>query len=437
MDDSTGVRKRNVDPEDEQEEADLVLTDSSLPRNDVAESPSPPKDEAPEFMKEALKDLTPRWRNWWVRGWFSLLMIGFFGVLIYFGTFAFMLVVILCQVKCFHEIITIGHQVYKSYDLPWFRTLSWYFLFCTNYFLYGETLAEHFAASIQKEERLMFLARYHRLISYMTYLLGFMLFVLSLVKKRYRLQFFMFGWTHVTLLIIVTQSHLLMQNMMEGLVWLILPVSMVICNDIMAYMCGFFFGKTPLIKLSPKKTWEGFIGGAFFTIIFGWFFALFLCQFPSLICPSKISSNFTVDVNCDPMFIFKPKEYNVPLFIRVLLKLIGFDRSTISIYPLQFHSLSLSIFSSSIAPFGGFFASGFKRAFKIKDFGDTIPGHGGLMDRFDCQYLMATFVNVYLSTFITVPSPKKLLPLIVAMSPDDQLQLFHQLKDYLDGQGLL
>ncbi len=37
----------------------------------------------------------------------------------------------------------------------------------------------------------------------------------------------------------------------------------------MAYMFGFFFGRTPLIKLSPKKTWEGFIGGAFSTIIFG------------------------------------------------------------------------------------------------------------------------------------------------------------------------
>jgi len=44
---------------------------------------------------------------------------------------------------------------------------------------------------------------------------------------------------------------------------------MIICNDIMAYMFGFFFGRTPLIKLSPKKTWEGFIGGAISTVLFG------------------------------------------------------------------------------------------------------------------------------------------------------------------------
>ena len=38
--------------------------------------------------------------------------------------------------------------------------------------------------------------------------------------------------------------------------------------------------------------------------------------------------------------------------------------------------------------------------FVLQDFGDTIPGHGGLVDRFDCQFLMATFVYVYHSTFI-------------------------------------
>jgi phosphatidate cytidylyltransferase len=63
------------------------------------------------------------------------------------------------------------------------------------------------------------------------------------------------------------------------------------------------------------------------------------------------------------------------------------------------HSLALSVFASLLAPFGGFFASGFKRAFKVKDFADVIPGHGGIVDRFDCQLLMAVFANVYYFTF--------------------------------------
>ena len=51
------------------------------------------------------------------------------------------------------------------------------------------------------------------------------------------------------------------QNLFEGLIWFILPIMMIIINDVMAYMFGFFLGKTPLIKLSPKKTWEGYLGG--------------------------------------------------------------------------------------------------------------------------------------------------------------------------------
>lgn len=82
-------------------------------------------------------------------------------------------------------------------------------------------------------------------------------------------QFSLFAWTHIALLIVGTQSYLISQNIFQGMIWFIVPVSMIICNDIMAYVCGFFLGKTPLIKVSPKKTWEGFIGGGIFTIIFG------------------------------------------------------------------------------------------------------------------------------------------------------------------------
>jgi len=51
----------------------------------------------------------------------------------------------------------------------------------------------------------------------------------------------------------------------------------------------------------------------------------------------------------------------------------------------------MGLFASLLAPLGGFFASGFKRAIKIKDFGTTIPGHGGLTDRMDCQMLMVSY----------------------------------------------
>lgn len=106
-------------------------------------------------------------------------------------------------------------------------------------------------------------------------------------------------------------------------------------------------------------------------------------------------------------------------------------------YPFVFHSVALSLFSSVIGPFGGFFASGFKRAFKIKDFGDVIPGHGGMMDRFDCQYLMATFVTVYINTFISETSPQKLLQKVYMLKPEQQLQLYNMLQDSLIARGIL
>lgn len=42
-------------------------------------------------------------------------------------------------------------------------------------------------------------------------------------------------------------------------------------NATFAYLIGFYFGKTPLIMLSPKKTVEGFLGGAVLTLIFTYF----------------------------------------------------------------------------------------------------------------------------------------------------------------------
>ncbi|KAG7318295.1 hypothetical protein KOW79_018050 [Hemibagrus wyckioides] len=393
----------------------------------------PSTDNTPECLNKALEGLSSRWKNWWVRGILSLMMIVGFFLIIYLGPIMLIFVVMSVQIKCFHEIITIGYRVYHSYELPWFRTLSWYFLVCVNYFFYGETVADYFGALVQREEPLLFLVRYHRFISFTLYLAGFCMFVLSLVKKHYRLQFYMFAWTHVTLLIVVTQSHLVIQNLFEGMIWFIVPISIVICNDIMAYLFGFFFGRTPLIKLSPKKTWEGFIGGFFATVVFGFIFAYLLAQYQYFVCPVEYNSETNrFAVECEPSDLFVMQEYTLPAVVQNVLRW-----KTVNLYPFQIHSISLSSFGSLIGPFGGFFASGFKRAFKIKDFADTIPGHGGIMDRFDCQYLMATFVHVYIASFIRGPNPSKVLQQLLVLQPEQQLSIFNTLRNHLREKGML
>lgn len=329
--------------------------------------------------------------------------------------------------QCFQEIISIGYSVYRIHGLPWFRSLSWYFLFTSNYFFYGENLVDYFGVFVNRVEWLRLLVKYHRFLSFSLYCIGFVWFVLSLTRKYYMRQFSLFAWTHVALLIVVTQSYLIIENIFQGMIWFIVPVSMIVCNDVMAYVFGFFFGKTPLIKLSPKKTWEGFVGGGFSTVIFGLVFSYFLCQFPYFICPVGYDeSAHHVSMTCEPNYLFVAQEYEIPRL-----------NKTITMYPFMLHSLSLSLFSSVIGPFGGFFASGFKRAFKIKDFGDMIPGHGGIMDRFDCQFLMATFVNVYITSFIRTVSPQKLLSQIFTLKPEQQLELFNTLRDNLEQRNIL
>ena len=90
---------------------------------------------------------------------------------------------------------------------------------------------------------------------------------------------------------------------------LVLPSGLIIINDVFAYVFGFFFGRTPLIKLSPKKTWEGFVGGAFATIVFGLFVSLlfssplpaFLLRFTAVLIHSSSHSS-----RCAHLFHFLP-----------------------------------------------------------------------------------------------------------------------------------
>jgi phosphatidate cytidylyltransferase len=107
---------------------------------------------------------------------------------------------------------------------------------------------------------------------------------------------------------------------------------------------------------------------------------------------------------------------------------------------MQFHTLALATFASLIAPFGGFFASGIKRTFKIKDFGDSIPGHGGMTDRMDCQFIMGTLAFMYYQGFIathkaTVGGVMEMA--ITGLTLDEQVEVVRGMAKYLVNHGVI
>jgi hypothetical protein len=80
----------------------------------------------------------------------------------------------------------------------------------------------------------------------------------------------------------------------------------------------------------------------------------------------------------------------------VLVQIMDFLSSfSVRCAAVQWHGLCLGAIASTVAPFGGFFASAMKRAYGIKDFESFLPGHGGITDRMDCQFIMNVGTYVY------------------------------------------
>ncbi len=132
---------------------------------------------------------------------------------------------------------------------------------------------------------------------------------------------------------------------MEGgnwLVWLIIIGSW--GSDTCAYTVGILIGKHHFSELSPKKTIEGCVGGIVGAGLIGVIYALF---FP---------------------------------FHHI------FTWSPIIIFPL------VAVVCAVISQLGDLAASAIKRNYDVKDYGHLIPGHGGILDRFDSVIFVAPFV---------------------------------------------
>jgi len=213
--------------------------------------------------------------------------------------------------------------------------------------------------------------------------------------------------------------------------------------------------------LSCSQTWEGFIGGAIFTLIFGWYISRFLSQFQWMTCPVNEFTLFPKKLDCVPENIFHHTTTIFPSqvfellpdhFVRAFPNIVEvcndgtkltpcvsgeathmhdhFEFVLKGVLPFQFHALFLSLFASFVAPFGGFLASAIKRAYHIKDFDSLIPGHGGIMDRMDCQFLMALCTWVHYNAFVKIAtvSVPKLLYMYSLLSEDEKVELMEEIQ---------
>lgn len=254
-------------------------------------------------------------------------MIAVFLVAMLSGHIYIIGIVTAIQVVSFKEVIAIANVPSRAKNLRFTRALNWYFLGTTMYFLYGESVIYYFKHIVLVDRVLLPFATHHRFISFMLYVMGqttpsppngirngtsarfstnmlsgFVFFVGSLQKGHYRFQFTQFAWTHMALYLIVVQAHFIMNNIFEGMIWFFLPASLVITNDIFAYICGITFGRTQLIKLSPKKTVEGFVGAWVLTIVFGFAMTNVLMRYKYFICPV----NVLVNIPTSPLLIHNP-----------------------------------------------------------------------------------------------------------------------------------
>jgi phosphatidate cytidylyltransferase len=148
------------------------------------------------------------------------------------------------------------------------------------------------------------------------------------------------GITYIPLLI---SCLILIRNGPEGIFWILFLLLMVAANDTGAYYAGSWFGKHKLCpNVSPGKTIEGFLGGLAALMLFGILFKA--CIFPA---------------------------YSWGLML-LLFILVGI-----------------------IAPTGDLFESVLKRTFHVKDSGNLLAGHGGILDRIDALMFAAPVVYLF------------------------------------------
>ncbi|MFD1141262.1 phosphatidate cytidylyltransferase [Larkinella insperata] len=177
-----------------------------------------------------------------------------------------------------------------------------------------------------------------------------MIFLIKLYKKRDLKPFTNIGFTFLGLIYVAVPFALLNVLALRGGTYH--PGLMLGClvllwaSDIGAYFAGTKFGRRKLFeRVSPKKSWEGAVGGALAAAVIAFFLTIFVDD----------------------------------------------------LRPWEWYCVGAIIVVTGT--YGDLVESLFKRSIAIKDSGSSIPGHGGFLDRFDGLLLAAPFIITFLKLF--------------------------------------
>jgi phosphatidate cytidylyltransferase len=177
------------------------------------------------------------------------------------------------------------------------------------------------------------------------------LFVLPLTELLFtrHISLVPIGYSAFGLLYISLSLALLIDLRSNSTLGYLLPVCIVFSiwiNDTMAYLVGSVIGKTPLTAISPKKTWEGTLGGIIFSVATMGILAYF--------------THHTI----------------LPIAI-------------------------IAAIAAITGTFGDLLESKLKRMASVKDSGKIMPGHGGFLDRFDSLLVAVPFVWIYVKLVLS------------------------------------
>lgn len=180
------------------------------------------------------------------------------------------------------------------------------------------------------------------LLLMLTFLLIFSLFLSEIWRKKENPLLNLGVYASSFLYVVIPFIIMVLIALLFGKVFLAIMFVLIWTNDTFAYLSGRFFGKNKLFpRISPNKTWEGTIGGSILTML--------------------MAVVITYVVNQDYLFWIVA-------------------------------ALIISVSSN----LGDLLESLFKRTVDVKDSGNIMPGHGGILDRFDAALIAAPFFYCWL-----------------------------------------